>query len=365
MVSDPSVLNPRLIKKLDELTQEHAHLSEEAVSPEVVSSPARCTQVMRRLGTLSKVVDKYALYQDLQRRIADARQMLEPEQDEELKKLAADEIETCLDLVSVTARGLLEHLVSSSTDDRKGVIIEIRPGTGGDEAALFAADLYRMYERYAERKGFVIEVLDVQPTEMGGFREAVFSVTGADAYRCLRFESGTHRVQRVPKTETAGRIHTSAATVAVLPEVEEIELDIKPNELRIDTFRSSGPGGQSVNKTSSAVRITHIPTGTVVAIQDEKSQHKNRAKALRVLRSRLYDLMEGQRREKRDTARRSQIGSGDRSQRIRTYNFPQSRLTDHRINLTLYSLSAVMDGDLDELVQALDDKRKEELIQQL
>lgn len=243
--------------------------------------------------------------------------------------------------------------------------MELRAGTGGEEAALFAADLFRMYAKYAERQGWKVEVFDSNPTELGGLKEAIFSVEGDGAYEKLRHESGTHRVQRIPATETQGRIHTSAATVAVLPEVEDVEINIDPKDLKIETMRSSGPGGQKVNKTSSAVRMTHIPTGITVRCQDEKSQHKNRAKAMRILRSRLYEFYEEQERQKRDKARRGQIGTGDRSEKIRTYNFPQNRVTDHRINFSLYDLEKFMAGHIDEMLEQLQAHSKEEQLKQL
>jgi peptide chain release factor 1 len=244
-------------------------------------------------------------------------------------------------------------LLPADADDQKNVIVEIRAGTGGEEAALFAADLFRMYSKYAERQGWRVEILDSHTTGIGGFKEIVASVEGKGVYSHLKYESGTHRVQRVPVTESQGRIHTSAVTVAILPEAEEVEVQINPEELRIDVFRSSGPGGQSVNTTDSAVRVTHLPTGIMVSCQDEKSQHKNRAKALRVLRARLLDVAKQEQQDKISRERRSQIGSGDRSERIRTYNFPQGRVTDHRINLTLYKLGVFLEGEMDELIEAL------------
>ncbi|MFW6362958.1 MAG: peptide chain release factor 1, partial [Spirochaeta sp.] len=255
-------------------------------------------------------------------------------------------------------------LVPRDPMDEKSAIVEIRAGTGGDEAGLFASDLYRMYARYGEKRNWKLEFLTISETEIGGFKEVVFSVSGKNVYGSLRFESGVHRVQRVPATESGGRIHTSAVTVAVLPEAEDTDIQLHDNELKIDVFRSSGPGGQSVNTTDSAVRITHLPTNTVVICQDEKSQLKNKAKAMRVLKARLYEMEEKKKQEERASVRRNQIGSGDRSERIRTYNFPQNRLTDHRINLTLYKLELVMQGELDEVIEALQISAREEQLQE-
>jgi peptide chain release factor 1 len=267
--------------------------------------------------------------------------------------MAEEEVEGLTSRIERTQRELAVLLVPPDPLDAKNTIMEIRAGTGGDEASLFAADLYRMYSRYAESVGWKIEVLDRNETEVGGFKEITFSVSGNEVYSHLKYEGGVHRVQRIPSTESGGRIHTSAVTVAVLPEAEETDVTIRTEDLRIDVFRSSGPGGQSVNTTDSAVRVTHIPTGLVVSCQDEKSQHKNKAKALRVLKARLFELEDRKRKDALAETRRTMVGSGDRSERIRTYNFPQSRLTDHRINLTLYKLDAIIAGDLGEVLEAL------------
>lgn len=270
-----------------------------------------------------------------------------------LVELARAEIERLDAERPVAERELLEAMLPPDPEDHRSTIVEIRAGTGGEEAALFAADLFRMYNRYAERRGWKVGLMDASPSSLGGYKEVIFAVDGRDVYHSLRYESGVHRVQRIPVTEASGRIHTSTATVAVLPEAEEVEVEIKPDDLRIDVYRSSGPGGQSVNRTDSAVRITHLPTGLVVQSQDERSQHRNRERALRVLRARLLDRKRREEQERVAAERRTQIGTGDRSERIRTYNFPQNRLTDHRINLTLYHLDAILDGDLDPVVQAL------------
>lgn len=279
--------------------------------------------------------------------------MLEAPQDKEFEEMIRLEMAEAEEIIEKAGEELKILLLPKDPNDEKNVIMEIRGGTGGDEAALFAADLMRMYSMYAESRHWKIDILNSNPTDIGGYKEVCFSVEGQGAYSRLKFESGVHRVQRVPETESSGRIHTSAVTVAVLPEVEEVEVDINQNDLRIDVFRAGGPGGQCVNTTDSAVRITHIPTGIVVSCQDEKSQHKNKDKAMKILRSRIYEVMEEQRHKEIADERKSQVGSGDRSERIRTYNFPQGRVTDHRINLTLYKLEQILDGAMDEVIDAL------------
>lgn len=285
--------------------------------------------------------------------VADDKEMLDAGQDKEFEEMIRLEMAEAEETIERASEELKILLLPKDPNDEKNVIMEIRGGTGGDEAALFAADLMRMYSMYAESKNWKIDILSSNPTDIGGYKEVSFSIEGQGAYSRLKFESGVHRVQRVPETESSGRIHTSAVTVAVLPEVEEVEVEINQNDLRIDVFRAGGPGGQCVNTTDSAVRITHIPTGIVVSCQDEKSQHKNKDKAMKILRSRIYDVMEEQRHKEIADERKSQVGSGDRSERIRTYNFPQSRVTDHRINLTLYKLEQILDGNLDEIIDAL------------
>jgi len=275
-----------------------------------------------------------------------------------MRALARDERDALAEKLPVLDRRVKLHLLPRDEADAKNAILELRAGTGGDEAALFAADLYRMYQRYAEARGWKLEVLHAAETGLGGIKEAVFSISGRDVFSRLKFESGVHRVQRVPETEAGGRIHTSAATVAVLPEAEEIDIQIEDKDLRIDIFRASGPGGQSVNTTDSAVRITHLPTGIVVSQQDEKSQHKNKAKAMRVLRSRIYDAERAARDAERAAERRGQVGTGDRSERIRTYNFPQGRVTDHRINLTLYKLNDILTGNLAQIIEPLNNEHQ-------
>ncbi len=310
--------------------------------------------LMKEYKELTPLVEAYSAYTRAQRLCAQAQEMLaDPEADAELRALAKEEYETQQAALQECEHRLQLLLLPRDADDSRSAIVEIRSGTGGEEAALFCRDIYRMYNMYAQRCGWKTELLAVNETELGGFKEVSFSVEGEDVFQRLKFESGVHRVQRVPVTESQGRIQTSAVTVAIMPEAEDVEVHIDPAQLRIDTFRSSGAGGQHINKTSSAIRITHLPTGLVVECQDERSQYKNKDKAMKVLRSRLYQME----KEKRDAAaasqRRQQVGSGDRSERIRTYNFPQGRVTDHRINLTLHRLENVLDGELEELVQAL------------
>jgi len=304
----------------------------------------------------SALEDLVAAAKELERTeqgIKEAEEILDSSGDRELVELAGTELETLTGRKEALEQDLKSMLLPKDPSDEKNTIVEIRAGTGGEEAALFAADLYRMYSKYAEHRGWKVDTLSSSPTGVGGFKEVIFLIEGDDVYSRLKYESGVHRVQRVPVTESSGRIHTSAVTVAILPEADEVDVDINPEDLRIDVFRSSGPGGQSVNTTDSAVRVTHVPTGMVVQCQDEKSQHKNRAKALKVLRSRLMDKVRQEQDTERANNRRQQVGTGDRSEKIRTYNFPQTRVTDHRIGLTLHKLDQVLDGDLDDIVDAL------------
>ncbi|HXY36455.1 MAG TPA: peptide chain release factor 1 [Planctomycetaceae bacterium] len=321
--------------------------------PAISSDPARFLPLQREQGGLIKVARAMRRYRALKDDVATARALLEEEKDHQAREYAKSELEQLLAELK-TLEGELEELASAGDSATRGsLIMEIRAGTGGDEAALFARELFDMYKRFADKRGWKYEVLDFSPTELGGVKEVVFSVTGEGAFQQLQFESGGHRVQRVPETEAQGRIHTSAATVAVLPEVTEVEVDIRDQDLQIDTMRASGPGGQKVNKTESAIRITHLPTGIVVKCQDEKSQHKNKAKAMRQLRSRIFEHKQQQVDKERSEQRRSLIGGGNRNERIRTYNFPQGRVTDHRIGLTLHKIDQFMQGDIDELVGAL------------
>jgi peptide chain release factor 1 len=340
--------------KLDALERRYAELNDLMSRPEILSKATEYQRYARERAEIAKIVELYQRYKRVVEERAGVERLLEEaEDDPEMSQLGREERVQLQEQEDKLTYELKTLLLPADVDDQKNVIVEIRAGTGGEEAALFAADLFRMYTKYAERQGWRVEILDSHPTGIGGFKEIIASVEGRGVYSKLKYESGTHRVQRVPVTESQGRIHTSAVTVAILAEAEDVEVQLNLEDLRIDVFRSSGPGGQSVNTTDSAVRVTHLPTGIVVSCQDEKSQHKNRAKALRVLRARLLDMAKQEQQEKISRERRSQIGTGDRSERIRTYNFPQGRVTDHRINLTLYKLGAVLEGELDELLEAL------------
>lgn len=342
-----------MLHKLQSLEEKYEELTEQLSQPEVISDQSKFQKYAKAHADLSEIVTRYREYKGLLEQIKDTQEMLKEEQDSDFKEMLLEEIETLSEKRKEVELELKVLLLPRDPNDEKSVIMEIRAGTGGEEAALFAGDLFRMYSRYAELQGWKIDIMDSHYTDIGGIKEITFVVDGQGAYSKLKFESGVHRVQRVPSTESGGRIHTSAATVAVLPEAEEVEIDIDPNEIRVDVYCSSGPGGQSVNTTQSAVRITHIPTGLVVTCQDEKSQHKNKAKALRVLRARLKEIKEAEQSAEMAGTRRSQIGSGDRSERIRTYNFPQGRVSDHRINLTLHKLDLILTGQLHELIEAL------------
>ncbi|MGB4430538.1 peptide chain release factor 1 [Candidatus Darwinibacter acetoxidans] len=342
-----------MLEKLQALEDKYEELTKQMSDPEVLGDPAVYRKLAKAHSDLTEIVAKYREYRRVVADLEDAYVLQEEPQDEEFEDMLAEEIASLKEAKERLEDELQILLLPKDPNDEKNVIMEIRSGTGGEEAALFAADLFRMYSRYAEEQRWKVEVLSSSATELGGFKEVIFMIEGQGAYSRLKFESGVHRVQRIPTTESGGRIHTSTATVAVLPEAEEVEVHIEPNDLKIDVYRSSGPGGQSVNTTDSAVRITHLPTGLVVACQDEKSQHKNRDKALKILRARLFEKMQEEALAEQAAVRRSQVGTGERSERIRTYNFPQGRVTDHRIGLTLYKLDLVMNGDLDEIIEAL------------
>lgn len=349
-----------MIKKLESLSLRFEEVNKIIQDPDLVKEPKRYKDIMREHSHLSAVMEAYKEYKSVLQGIEDSKILITEESDHEMKEMAREELKELEAKLPKIEENLKLLLIPPDPLEEKNIIMEIRGGTGGDESSLFAADLFRMYTKYADMKGWKYEIMDSNETEVGGFKEISFSISGKYVYGSLRYESGVHRVQRVPATESQGRVHTSAVTVAVLPEAEETEIEIRPEDLRIDVMRAGGPGGQCVNTTDSAVRLTHLPTGLVVIQQDEKSQIKNKAKALRVLRARLFDLEESKKNAERAAARKSMVGSGDRSERIRTYNFPQNRLTDHRINLTLYKLDQIMEGYLDELIDALCIYAKEE-----
>ncbi len=342
-----------MLEKLKGIKERYEQLTALLSDPAVIGDQNRYRELSKEQAGLTDIVNAYDEYMAADAEIESCKAMLEEADDAAMREMIHEELNELSAKEQELSEQLKVMLLPKDPNDDKDVIIEVRAGTGGEEAALFGADLLRMYTRYAERHGYKAELMNENYTEKGGVKEAVLSLQGKGAYSRMKFESGVHRVQRVPETESQGRIHTSAATVAVLPEAEDVEVDINPNDLQIDTYRSGGAGGQHVNKTESAIRITHIPTGLVVQCQDERSQHKNRDKAMRVLKSRLLELYQSKAAEAEADERKSQVGSGDRSERIRTYNFPQSRVTDHRIGLTLYKLEAFLDGDMDEIIDAL------------
>ncbi|MBE6952796.1 MAG: peptide chain release factor 1 [Ruminococcaceae bacterium] len=341
-----------MFEKLLLLEQRYEEINTQLAQPEVYSDPKLMASLQKELKDLTPIVEKFREYRDAKQAMEEAVELLNSG-DKELHELAREEYDTSKEAIERCEEEIKVLLLPKDPNDDKNVIVEIRAGAGGEEAALFAGSLYRMYGMYADARRWKIEAINANETELGGYKEISFSIEGTGAYSRLKYESGVHRVQRVPETESSGRIHTSTVTVAVLPEAEDVELEINPTDLQIDTFRSSGAGGQHVNKTESAIRITHLPTGLVVECQDERSQHKNKERALKVLRSKLYDQMLAEQNAEIAAERRSQVGTGDRSERIRTYNFPQGRVSDHRINLTLYKLENFLNGDLDEMIDAL------------
>lgn len=351
-----------MLDKLAEVEKRYEQLEQLLTDPQMMGKQREYSKIAKERAELEEIVSCFREWRRLEQEIKANRELLN-EGDDEIRELAKEELAALREREETLEGRLKSLLVPKDPKDARNVIVEIRAGTGGEEAALFAASLFRMYSRYAESRGWRVEILNSNPTGLGGFKEIIVLVEGKGAYSRLKFESGVHRVQRVPVTEGSGRIHTSAVTVAVLAEAEDVEVEIDPKELRVDVFRSSGPGGQSVNTTDSAVRMTHIPTGLVVSCQDEKSQHKNRAKALKILKARLLEKKQEEQRSEIAATRKLMVGSGDRSERIRTYNFPQGRVTDHRINFTLYKLDRVMEGEMDELVDALSTHYQAEALQ--
>lgn len=342
-----------MFEKLEAIEKRFLEISQALSDPAVVTDQEQFRKLMREHKMLTPIVEKFRAYKKALQTSEEAKELLMGPQEKDLHELYEEELKSAREEMERCTGELKVMLLPHDPNDDKNVIVEIRGGAGGEEAALFASELYRMYSMYAETRGWKTEVLNLNETELGGVKEISFMIEGDGAYSRLKYESGVHRVQRVPETEAGGRIHTSTVTVAVLPEAEEVELEINPDDLQIDTYRSGGAGGQHVNKTESAIRITHLPTGIVVECQDERSQYKNRDKAMKILRSRLLDRMRSEQNEKIAAERRSQVGTGDRSERIRTYNFPQGRVTDHRINLTLYKIEEILNGGLDELIEAL------------
>ncbi|HOQ05201.1 MAG TPA: peptide chain release factor 1 [Anaerohalosphaeraceae bacterium] len=358
--------NQLIVRKLEQLDERCRQIEQQITDPQVASNPARLVPLTKEQGKLAPIVSRFREYRRLEKQIEEAAALLnEPGSDGDLRELAEAEIKELEKKKDALLEDIKNALVMSDDAAVGSIIMELRAGTGGEEAALFVRDLYNMYHRYADKMGWKVELMDFSPTDRGGFRELIMNIKGPGVWAHLGYEGGGHRVQRVPETESQGRIHTSAATVAVLPEAEEVDIDIKPDDVIEHVSCAGGPGGQNVNKVATAIRLEHIPTGIVVSMRDERSQHKNRAKAWRVLRSRVYEYYQQKAHQERSQARKSMIGSGDRSERIRTYNFPQNRLTDHRINLSLYCLDKIMLGDMDELIAALQDYDRQRRLENL
>lgn len=340
-----------MLEVLEDIEKEYEELNQKLSQPEIIAHHEQFQKLAKRHSEIARAAQLYIEYKKVEEEILENEELKKNEKDLELKEMIAEEIESLQQKKDKIKDSLEEFLNPEDPRNKKDIIVEIRAGAGGDEAALFVSDLFRMYSRFAERNHWKVEVMNSNPTEIGGFKEIIFDISGKNVYGSLKQESGVHRVQRIPVTESGGRIHTSTVTVAILPEAEEIEMEINPNDLKIDRYRSTGPGGQSVNTTDSAVRITHLPTGIVVTCQDEKSQHKNKAKALKILRARLLDTLQQEKDEEIGQQRRKQVGTGDRSERIRTYNYPQNRVTDHRINVNFHNLEEILDGNLFEIIK--------------
>ncbi|MBO5328406.1 MAG: peptide chain release factor 1 [Clostridia bacterium] len=351
-----------MMLKLADVYKRYTDLSQKLADPEIISNPAEFTKIAKDQSEISETATKYEEYLSVQKQMTDAEEAVKTETDLEMKELLNEEVYSCKNRLEEIRSELKILLLPKDKNDDRNCIMEIRGGAGGEEAALFAYELYRMYINYCEHHRLKMEVVDINETELGGIKEVVLNITGKDAYKQLKFESGVHRVQRVPETESQGRVHTSTVTVAVLPEAEDVEVEIKDEDIRVDVYRSSGAGGQKVNKTETAIRITHFPTGIVVTCQDERSQLKNKDKAFKVLRSRLYDYYQSKNQASLDEHRKSLVGRGDRSERIRTYNFPQGRVTDHRIGFSLYSLDTFIMGDISEMIEALAVAERERLL---
>jgi len=340
-----------MFKELEDIVKEYQNLNQQLSKPEIIANQEQFQKLAKRHSEIARMAQLYIEYKKIEEEISENEQLRKEEKDPELREMIEEEIDLLEKRRDKIKESLQELMNPEDPRNKKNIIVEIRAGAGGEEAALFVSDLFRMYSRFAERNHWKVEVMNSNPTEIGGFKEIIFGISGKNVFGALKQESGVHRVQRIPITESGGRIHTSTVTVAIMPEAEEIEMEINPNDLKIDRFRSTGPGGQSVNTTDSAIRITHLPTGIVVTCQDEKSQHKNKDKALKILRARLFDRLQQEKNKEIEQQRRKQVGTGDRSERIRTYNFPQNRVTDHRLNVSFYNLEEILDGNLFDLVE--------------